>query len=372
MRRYVEKLIYGCLFLLPWFWWPGAYVQYEVPKTWLLWGGAFLLGVLTLIGLGKRGAFSPLSRRVVIPLVFFLGWVMITSLMGADVMRSWGGNYYRSDGLVTLFSLVGFGLIVAWWRIDSEKLLETIAWSSTLIACGMVIQWLVLHRVNLGFGNPHFAAGFLVVTLPAMILRWQSCQKKWLWGVLLLIQHGAIVATGSWLSVGMVPLVWLGWWGMKNKQRLLIAGFGWVIILGGLGWYLLRPGVNLDPESRSRLWRRSIQAVQQRPVFGWGWANVDRALEHTAWPFPVQHDVYIDKAHSEVMELLVTIGVAGFGLYGWLWWEVIRALRFKSKEWLLTGLVWLVVSQLNISSVSTELMGWLVVAMALFNDQERK
>ena len=96
-------------------------------------------------------------------------------------------------------------------------------------------------------------------------------------------------------------------------------------------------------------------------MFGWGWSNFAAAFAAVDWPVPVQNDVYVDKAHSSLLEVLVSTGIVGFSFY-----LLILGLMTKrlSGEYLLMFILWLVHSQTNIISISEELVFWILVGVS--------
>ena len=56
-------------------------------------------------------------------------------------------------------------------------------------------------------------------------------------------------------------------------------------------------------------------AVQQKPVLGWGMANVDYALEGVHWDYTPEIEAYFDQAHSTVAENLVAGGILAIGYW---------------------------------------------------------
>ena len=68
-------------------------------------------------------------------------------------------------------------------------------------------------------------------------------------------------------------------------------------------------------EGRERIIRKILLGVAKKPIIGWGWANVDYAFEEGIWPIKLEHEVYVDKAHSMFLEILTTTGIIGLSVY---------------------------------------------------------
>lgn len=140
-------------------------------------------------------------------------------------------------------------------------------------------------------------------------------------------------------------------------------------------WFL-RPesGIFNRFQDRERIYRKVFIGALKRPVFGWGWANVDYAFESNDWPIKVYHDVYVDKAHSEILEVLVTTGIPGLLIYLSLLIIFVKELIVKYKKsrdklWnftLISGVVlYLFHSQTNVISIMEEIVFWLILGIAL-------
>jgi O-antigen ligase len=144
------------------------------------------------------------------------------------------------------------------------------------------------------------------------------------------------------------------------KHGLVAAGMAALFVGGGFV-IISRPGVEAD--SRWRILNRSVMAWQARPWLGWGFANVDHAIESTVWPMPYLHDIYVDKAHSIFLEVLVTTGVVGLVTYAGLAAAVVW--RLRRNRWLLSvALLYLLHSQTNVISINEEFVFWWLVGIA--------
>ena len=124
--------------------------------------------------------------------------------------------------------------------------------------------------------------------------------------------------------------------------------------------------------SRTRIFHKLGRAIWQRPVLGWGWANVDTAFESIDWPIAVDDEIYIDKAHSELLELAVVSGLFGLGIYllflSGVYKEVVSSSKIND-EWgqtlLLVCLVYFFHSQTNVVSVSESTVFWISMGLLL-------
>lgn len=403
------------IFILPFVFWPWAAVPYEIPKVWFFqrWvEGLGVLGVMGVLG-GERGKEGNKGKKGEMFLVLgVLGFVLvavISSLLGVDLRKSLVGNYYRQDGLLTLFHLAGlfFFLNLFWEKSWQEPLVKTLAISSMILSFWTIFlgvrywgnwgnwgdwgKWggMVFGKgIGATFGNPNFLAGYLLVTLPFTIWgmrdlrpaspRFASRSRGGVLRVLGVIgQIGAVFLTGS--RAGILGVLGLGvfWgWGKVRPTSLGIKRLGILVLLGLLGMLGVLGEMRgmkekgFVAESRGRIWQKGISAFLKRPILGWGWANFDYAFESSDWPMKFNQDVYVDKAHSSLLEVLVCGGIEGVGVYGGMILLRLRGLLkdFKGdlnwrKVLLFAFLLFLFHSQTNVISVSEEVIFWLILGV---------
>jgi len=374
------------LFLLPLVFWPWSAVPYEIPRVWFVWRWLEGLGVLALV-------FTPFTLKkrkidsfLVIMVCSFILLAFLSSFLGVDLEKSFWGNYYRQDGLLTLSHLVGlvFFLVLfwenSWWR-PTIVALTLGSFSTALWAISSAIKhW--GFPVAVSFGNPNFLAGYLLVCLPfTAYLVSKSITKKGgvFWWVVLCCQAIALFLTlsmGGILGLLFFCLSWLS----LNKSNVLKRWFGFSLLgivlfsalLSALVFYQRdQPDKRkvFLPESRERIFIKGILAFETKPIIGWGWANFDHAFEATPWPFKVRFDVYVDKAHSGLLEVLVTTGILGLIAYLGIILRVLwRLYRQKQKILILVFLLFLFHSQTNVISVAEELVFWLIIGITANGD----
>ncbi len=201
----------------------------------------------------------------------------------------------------------------------------------------------------------------------------------------LFLQSFAIIFAFAASAALGILLFWAGWLFLgkeKGISRVLIPVVLVLAILGGifLVWqnkpkfYLNSTWTEftVHPQSRERIIVKGVYGFLQKPVLGWGFANFDYAFKSTVWPTKLGklgNDVYVDKAHSTFLEVLVTTGAIGLGVYlliiGWVFWRLVKN-RNKDK-WhktlFLVFLLYLFHAQTNVISIGEELFFWLVLGI---------
>lgn len=387
-------VFWGGLLISPFIFWPEAKVPFEVPKAifvhrWI--EISSILGILayTVKPKGKIG-----DVKIITLVAAFLVAAIVSSYFGVNFTKSYIGNYYRADGLITLIHLVVL-FLTAYALIGKEYLRKTlfvIFISGVLLSAISIIYYISTNvfgqnfyifptwqgATGITFGNPNFLAGYLVVTLPICYYFSLNPSQSKFKSILFIIQCAAILLTKAWAGLlGMLIFLFIQFVLVKKSKIAAIAGI--IILIGILptvfGIFSATDSQNniLVAESRQRIFTKGLIAFSQKPIFGWGWGNFDYAFESVDWPIKINNDVYVDKAHSVFLEILVTTGITGALIYLLIITMVLRNL-FKLnppyRHVLITCfLLYLVHSQTNIISISEEILFWLIAGYSTRSNQ---
>ena len=298
-----------------------------------------VLGLTAFVSQPKKQKISLIV--VILPLLFLLATVSSSLINGVWPHSLWG-NYWRGDGLLTLIHFIALLLILKLMPIRPSEILRAIGAGSLLLSLWVLwenIRLLIGHQavpnwhgvIGVSFNQPVFLAGYLAVTLPAVSGFWR------------IIPVLAIILTRVW--GGYLGIFLLA----ARKTPRLAGGLILLVMLaalvGKIGHYLESGLWAKNAEARERIVMKGLLAWKQKPLLGWGWANF----------------VYVDKAHSGLLEVLVTTGIVGFGFY-----LAIIGLMLKrlSGNFLLMLVIWLVHSQTNVISISEELLFWILLGVA--------
>lgn len=346
------------LLVLPFFSWP-HFSPYEVPKTWLIVGlasSSFVVAILT----NRFQEKQKTNNALIVGMVGLMGWLFLSSLLAGDFWQSWWGNAYRGDGLLTLLAMLVLGLTLP----STDKQTKLIAISSMGLALSMIVQRKL--GAGLTMGNPNMVAGYCALTLP-MFQGW----GKWGWVTVLLVLV-AIGMTGSWGGI-LVGVSWVVYVLLRRYPKLLYASLV-VVVIGVAGLYNHEYRANAKPgyivaESRSRILTKAMIAISQKPVLGWGWAQFDQAFAQIDYPTHYLVDAYVDRTHSSILEFGVAGGIPALILYiGILGISIVALLSSKHEIDHVLGyvlLLYLVLSQTNITSVAADWLMWWGVGRAI-------
>lgn len=326
-----------------------VYVGFAVlrPQALFGWAGdmnylSLSVGTAMLIGWAGQGFGSwnfGRARPVVVALLLFFGWLVLSAFFALNTERAFKQVSYLAR--VVLPVLVGATMIreEKHWR----RLLWTIVLCQGYVGLEMHIEYLIKGRnsAHLGFAkmDNNFFALSLVTTLgPAVALAIAS--RRWwerglaalssaliLHTTLLTFSRGGMVGL---LAVGAVAIV------MMPKRPKYI---GAILLTAMLAVWLTGPelaaryGTTLSgrddrdasAQSRIDLWRDCLRVIRQYPVLGVGPANWRVIANRYGWP-PGK------SAHSVWMEMAAEIGIPGalfmlmfFCLAAMKLWPIARA-----------------------------------------------
>lgn len=380
--------------LLPFIVWPASPTPFEVPRVWLFSRWVEALVFLSVFNLGKIQN-KPNIWLLLLALAFFLIETG-ASWFGVDWTKSLIGNYYRADGLITLLHSLAlvFFLALFWTKSYARTLAFVLLLGSSLISFWALDEFISLHflknlsipnfagAVGASFGQPNFLAGYLLVGLPFSFYAYslKTGGFRVLVRIGIILQVLAIFLTMSWggiLGLILLALFYFLLSGKKLAVKISLAFVLLFIMAGALFYYSQsRPKfvvgfreIALHPQSRERIVQNALYAFTQKPLAGWGRANFDYAFLANPSDTRYGSDVYVDRAHSVLLETAVSSGAAGLAAYislsvFTLGLIVIRLRRGKDTGWNKTLLVSLLLyffhSQTNVISINEELFFWLI------------
>ena len=375
------EFVFLCLgiFITSIFWWSRAPVPFEVPKVIFFQWFVRVLALVFAVSFFLRKKSWKINLKLLIIILVFVAWITIASLFGSDISKSFAGNYFRIDGLITFYELIGFSVLVSYfWNDKFRKII-----SLTFFASSTLLSVLATHKFGLGsaatFGNPVFLAGYLAVSIPFSFYLFKSTKHRiYLLG--LTIQSLAIILTGavsSILTLIVFAFVYLLFFQKRIAKFLLIplaVIFLLILISWSRNYFYIKNPTTLSYESRQRIFQNVIRGAVKKPVLGYGWANVDYAFNAGGWPIKFANDVYVDKAHSEILEVFVTTGIPGLLIYLSFLFVFVKTLivRYKGpgdKVWNFTLLsvilLYLFHSQTNVISICEEIIFWMVLGITI-------
>lgn len=379
------------IFMMPFIFWPWASISFEIPRVFFVQRWVEMLLFIGALSLPLRKNLPKIDRRVFMLLMGFGIVAILATVLGVDIHKSIVGNYYRGDGLIMVFHMIGLAIFLSlFWEKSWERVTFTaIRLSTIIISCWTIILAVALYlfaqkgidiwgngAIGATFGNPHLLTGYLVVTLPFTVMYIFYSKKgvrRFIWSIFSFMQIAAIILTRSWAGVvGILLFILLSVWVRKNQYTMIISTII-VFILFVTGFFYIQrySEKGFLPEGRDRIFHKLLVSVGKRPILGWGWANVDYAFDASDWPIHLGHDVYVDKAHGMFWEVLTTTGMVGLLTYLLLVIGVGKRLYRISREnknikiLFICFVLYILHSQMNVISIGEEIFFWLITGLAM-------
>ncbi|MBI4160141.1 O-antigen ligase family protein [Candidatus Wolfebacteria bacterium] len=330
---------------------------------------------------GRWSLVSPLAIAVV---VFVLTYVL-AGFFGVDPSASFWSNFERGEGgfqllhllaffilLILLFreeadwrrmfviSVIAGALLVGYGVFASLKYVD--APTGDIIAGGPWYQTFrdfiggtLCDRFSGSLGNPAYVGTYMLFALFYSLYLFLASKRKylrWLWlgaAVLFSVFLFLSQTRGAFLGLGMGILFALVYAVIKGRAVWVrLSSFFAIVLLVGSGVYLFNNPrtVNIVPgceakgqlldtrldaatfQTRLVLWRQSVEAFKDRPLFGWGPENFSLAIEkHFDSALSAS---WFDRAHNILFDYLIfggIIGLVGFlGVFAVFYWEALRGI----------------------------------------------
>ena len=285
---------------------------------WLYWSIAFIATALSPV---KSAAAVGLAKLTLYLLVFVLAERMVRS----PRWRSW---------LITVYLHTALLVSVYGWhqKFFGAKALAT--WVDPTSSTANVT------RVYSYLGNPNLLAAYLLPAIPfslCAIFAWRHWGPKMLAVVMVVVDGACLYWSGSrggWIGLaaaGLIAVILLLYWLLP---RLPQPWRVWVfpIVLGGLAVLVLLALITVEPlrdrilsifagrgdssnNFRINVWTSVLEMIRDRPWLGIGPGNNAFNLIYPLYQRPNYTAL---SAYSIFLELLVEIGVIGFGCFLWL------------------------------------------------------
>lgn len=392
----MNKLPLVAIFLLPLI--PAAFgFGYEQTKV------IFFIIVTSVLGvcLLKSKLQFDLTSQVALG---FLTVLLLASCLGVNLFQSFFGVAPYYQGWLLYAYLFIFFLSVKSADIKLKEWAWALSVSSALVGLVSLGQWLQINllnqvlptyagRVVSTFGQPNFYSGFIVLSLPFTLYLFSQVKSRRLWVFVILgLQIAGVLVSVSRASI-VLGLVVILWWLLANLNfkfkklfTVLLVGTA-VVVFGSVTFKFVQTEVEEirdsqwliynSPEKRALIWPVIGELILDRPILGYGLENIYPAYStypgfFTIEPKPAEfyklRELYIDRSHNYILDLLLFSGV--FGLIVWLLFVVLLFAKSRQKSYgrsinvLIIGLVvYLIFVQFQNQSVIHLIYFWLIAGL---------
>jgi putative inorganic carbon (HCO3(-)) transporter len=266
--------------------------------------------------------------------------VVAATLLAVNPRLSLWGSAARGQGMLTLLSYLGLGVLVA-ANLRSEaavrRLLAAIACTAVPMAVIGAVQAAgfsgdlvsdARSPVMATLGRSNFLGTYLAMVLP-LTLVWTSAAARLRWrvaaGLLAVVEMALLLLTqvrAAWLAAAVGAAVLLVaarsdrlrlWWARPGVRAFLaVVGVG--ALAGGLT--VARAGGS--GAARLSIWQGCARLLFERPLFGFGPDALELVFPRFYPADLVYHQgrwAFVDRAHSWPLDLAISIGLAGLAAF---------------------------------------------------------
>lgn len=333
---------------------PIGYDYFEYPK--LLGLLLFVFVIFNVFVFNNGREIFNISKPIkVLILVFIVGQLLSFVLSNSHLVSLFGARF-RYQGILTFFVYLAWFLsaIHYFYLADLREknvflgLFGLVALMASVIALatysGLFLDPHILGGQIYGtFGNQNYLASFLLFAGPFTLLIPNKPAKF----AALIVMSIALVATGSrssWIAV-ILSLLIIGFLEIKKTKKILLIGLAGILVLSlalvvGTTWHsstvVLKRFSFAGHESESvktrlQIWQSFWLLFKSRPLVGYGQDNIQDNI-YRFLPTDITNsgnNTYVDRIHSEPLDILVTGGLLSFISYLGL---LAVALRQMSKR----------------------------------------
>lgn len=312
--------------------------------------------ILYLLLVFLNPGYLPKISVLVLSVAIFLVISALSSLMGIHPGQSFWGDLERGGGLILLFHLFIFFLIVInvfkekkeWFKLFKITVIVSAlsSFAGVLQKLGKVSFYrMEPERISGTFTNPDFFAPFILVSIfLGFFLFLIEENKKWkiLWVAITVLNCYTLFLAGSraaWIGL-FFGLIFLSPFFFPPFYKKLIFKRRIILLLIILFLSFIILLIVLKPEQfdlgdsklikrissiftfdlgvRGTLWEMGLEAWKQKPFLGWGMESFgfisEKFLKEKYVPI-IGENIYFDRAHNKYVDLLVDFGALGFLSY---------------------------------------------------------
>ena len=301
--------------------------------------GAFALWLCKLFA-ARANIFTKNNFFKLLPFLIYFGYIILSYFLAPRFLGR-SGNFIYFLSFSAVFAVAAFNcdgarlhkifsfIINACWFIFGYGILQII--HNYLLPGADPLFWSAFfgRRIFSTFANPNFYANFCLFAIIIITARFLQTRSKKL---LLLLGLGLVnifftESKGAWLALGVsgafFGLLYLNYFTAiykKNKfviTAALAAALLFALALSAFYGAKRMRSVNF----RLHTWAATVEMVKEKPLFGFGAGSF--FIEYPAFKkpeiFEIEQISNIQTSHAEnhYLELLATLGLAGFALFMW-------------------------------------------------------
>ncbi len=285
--------------------------------------------------------YRPRVNFLTITIAVFLGMIILTSITGVNFERSFWSVFERMTGLLTLFHLFVFYIVLIscfqerrYW----EKILSVSILAAVLICFYALFSGNPLTRGGSTIGNSSFLSAYLLFNIFFALILMVMKTGFWrvIYGLSLVLFLGLLFFNPGGLTKGAVLsfiigivififeiLIYLFF--RKEKKLKKIVLFSLILLVLGIFCFFQLDFVKdkIDKlwqsnslQARLIIWNIAWQAWQERWWLGWGWENFNTPfIKYYNPQLPLTHDIWYDRVHNIILDMGISSGIIGLVSY---------------------------------------------------------
>lgn len=393
---------------------------YSRPKVLVLYGlaGTIVGGWLGARVLSGRPQWT-VTRPEVSVWTFVLA-LLVSSWFSVNPRLTFFGAPGRYEGLPALLSYVALFFAGAHFFGSASGLRTLAMWAGAGAAPAIlygvtqvylppifpgeavISEWygtLGVPRIFSTLGNPIVFGGYLAFMIPLLLVLAagsQGVRRFWwlLMSCLAVVDAALTLTRGAWLAAvaGLAVFgfaagrdVWRRQWALAAGMvaaavvaiTLLVAVVGSPMLVGARVSASVETGSG-SLAQRLYIWNRTLDLIPARPLLGWG---IETLREVFPYDRPSLVSVFgvrpivVDKAHNDLLQMAVSIGVPGAAVYAAVWVLIVSsASRLRRRAagesqllaagWLAAVTAYLTQVQFSFSVVALAPLVWLLAGAA--------
>lgn len=341
-------------------------------------------------------------------LILYAILIILSTIFSCDILKSLDGRIGRREGAVVLIAYVFFMFFASKFYKYKRIHINIILFSAVLISvysfvqfyCGIdLITGIKLQKYAQAvgtFGNRNFMGSFISLLLPLSICAFIYTKSKFYFFSSMIMFAGLSCALtrSAWLAFFIYFIFILCRFIKKKKysKRIISLIIGFLIcftiinitskwnpvrvIFGSIKNEekdMLNDNFSKLGSYRIFIWKRSLKLVMLHPVFGSGVDTTENIFmkyyKNDVKKF-MGDNISVDKAHNEVLQIMVTEGIPAAAVYILLVFYVIYK-GYKNKDniivfsLLCSVISYFVQSMFNISNVGIASTYWLFLGIII-------
>ena len=350
-----------------------------------------------VIAAGYKVGFTQFKKPAIMALIASSFFVVSAILGDANLTRTLWGTWGRSNGILTLLSLVIIVFVFSVFA-RSAKFQKTFLNALSLLFIpstiyGVIqasdrdpISWSTTGQVFSFFGNTNFASSLFAICAGASLMSYVLARKSiigWLYlsqGVVAIVLVFLTDSIQGIVLIALISAIMLYFF-LSHKSSIfaksyLMAGFvsSIFVFLGFLGRGPFGQSLfQYTLELRTFYWTAAMKAGLSSPIFGVGVDSFGDSYRQFRTIETIQAttvDLTVNNAHNSAIQIFATLGIIGFLGYAIiflpaLFFAIKYLLRSNGTNWVHNSLVTLFIAGFLVSMISIDNIAVAIVTWAL-------